>query len=67
MAYDERMGYLWPVRKFAAWRYGVDEPSKAKENTVRAMCRDGKLPSVKVGGEWRIDVRKILEGVKGGN
>ena len=61
MTYDERMGYLWTVRKFAAWKYGTDEPTRANVKTVNDMCREGKLPARKVGKEWRINVRMILE------
>lgn len=63
---DERMGWLWTVKKFAAWKYDVEEPSKSNVKTVNDMCRDGKLPCVKLGREWRINVREILEGAKSG-
>ena len=67
MSTESRMDSLWTVRRFAAWKYGVDEPTDSQTNTVRWMCTNGKLPSVRIGKEWRIDVRRILEGVTGGN
>ena len=57
------MACLWSVGKFAKWKYETDEPTKAQHNTVLHMCQEGTLPAVKIGREWRIDVRKILEGV----
>jgi excisionase family DNA binding protein len=26
-----------------------------KEQTVAIMCREGKIPGIKIGGEWRFD------------
>ena len=60
---EERMACLWTVEKFARWKYDTDAPTKAQRNMVTRMCQQGRLPAVKVGREWRIDVRKILEGV----
>ncbi|MBQ6491090.1 MAG: helix-turn-helix domain-containing protein [Atopobiaceae bacterium] len=34
-------------------------------NTVERMCRDGVLPAVRVGRQWRIDTRKIMEAFDG--
>lgn len=34
---------------------------KAHTNTVYKMCRQGRLPSLKMGKEWRIDKQKLLE------
>lgn len=37
-------------------------------NTVKAMCRDGRLPAVKGGRAWRIKreaVQALLEGEEG--
>ena len=60
------MDDLWTVRRFAKWKYGTDEPTKAQENSIRHMCQDGTLPAAKVGREWRIDTMRILEGVRNG-
>jgi len=27
--------------------------------TVRRLCREGKIPSFKAGGQWRFDVKEI--------
>ena len=55
------MNDLWTVDEFARWKHATLQPSKAQENAVRQMCRDGKLPARKVAGQWRINTRKILE------
>lgn len=63
------MEHLWSIRRFARWRYELPdfvEPTKSQMNAVTKMCRDGVLPALKVGRQWRIDTRKILEGVKNG-
>ena len=52
---------LWTVNEFAQWKHKTRSPSKAQENAVRQMCRDGTLPAKKVGMAWRINTRKILE------
>jgi len=63
------MDDLWSVKRFCRWRYeladGV-EPTKSQENIVTKMCRDGTLPAVKVGAQWRIDTSRILEDAKHG-
>ena len=64
---DDMMDCLWTVKRFARWKYETDEPSKSNINQVGRMCVEGKLPAVKVGGQWRIDVRQILKGVSGGD
>lgn len=33
---------------------------KTHTNTVYKMCRQGRLPSVKIGKEWRIDKQKLV-------
>lgn len=61
------MDELWTIRHFARWRYDLPEskePTKGQLNTVTKMCRDGTVPAVKVGTQWRIDTRKILEGAR---
>lgn len=66
---DEMMDCLWSVKRFARWLYELDdadEPSKSQINYIGHMCKDGKLPAVKVGKKWRIDVRRILNGGKHG-
>ena len=63
------MDNLWSVKRFCRWRYDLDEgatPTKGQVNTVEKMCRDGVLPAVQVGRQWRIDTRKIMEGVTNG-
>lgn len=39
---------------------------KAHTNTVYKMCRQGRLPSVKMGKEWRIDKQKLMESMMEG-
>jgi len=39
---------------------------KAHTNTVYKMCRQGRLPSVKMGREWRIDKEKLAASMKAG-
>lgn len=61
------MDQLWTVERFCRWRYELPdgaEPTKSQIGTVEKMCRAGTLPAMKVGRQWRIDTRKILEGEK---
>lgn len=61
------MDALWTIKRFARWRYELPdgaEPTKDQINTVTKMCREGAVPAVKVGTQWRIDTRKILEGAR---
>lgn len=61
------MENLWSIRRFCKWRYELPdgaEPTKGQLNSVTRMCREGTLPAVKVGKQWRIDTGKIIEGVK---
>lgn len=60
------MDDLWTIKRFCRWKYETEEPTKAQLNSISAMCREGKLPAVKLLGEWRIDTSKILEGVRNG-
>lgn len=39
---------------------------KMHTNTVYKMCRDGKLPSVKIGKEWRIDKSRFAQFLESG-
>ena len=58
------MDDLWTVRRFCRWKYNLPdgtEPKKSQVNTVSKLCRDGKLPAVKLCGEWRIDVSEIMK------
>lgn len=60
------MDHLWSIRRFCRWRYDLadgEEPSKSQVNAVSQMCRNHTLPAVKVGGQWRIDTKAIMEGV----
>lgn len=61
------MDDLWTVKRFACWKYETDEPTKAQENAVTSMCREGILPAAKVGREWRIDTAEIVRGVRNGD
>ena len=61
------MDELWTARRFAAWKYETDEPTQGQVNTVLKMCQRGTLPAVKIGREWRIDTRQILEKVRNGS
>lgn len=61
------MDALWTIRRFARWLYELPdgaEPTKGQLNTVTKMCREGLVPAVKVGRQWRIDTGKILEGAR---
>jgi hypothetical protein len=42
------------VETLASMVYGVDEPSKAQRNGVAKLCREGRVPAVKVGRRWLI-------------
>ena len=64
---DEQMASLWTVKRFCKWKYDTDEPTKAQLNTVYKMCAKKKLPALKCGREWRIDIEKFLEGLSHGN
>lgn len=33
--------------------------------TVAKLCREGKLPAVKIGGSWRINRRKLMAMIEG--
>lgn len=60
------MDYLWTIKRFCRWRYELPdgaEPTKGQINTVSKMCREGVLPAVRVGNQWRIDTKRIMEGV----
>lgn len=42
--------------------YTVDEVASALKlhpYTVRRLCREGKIPSFKAGGQWRFDIKEI--------
>jgi excisionase family DNA binding protein len=39
---------------------------KAHSNTVYKMCREGTLPAVKIGKEWRIDRERLAKFMEGG-
>jgi len=42
--------------------FTVDEVAKAVKlhpYTIRRLCRDGKIPAFKFGGQWRFDVKEI--------
>lgn len=42
--------------------YTVDEVAEALKlhpYTIRRLCRDGKIPGFKFGGQWRFDVQDI--------
>ena len=52
-SYEQPMNYRTP--KELAYEYDVSE------TTVIRWCRTGYLPSIKVGGHWRIDPDVDLE------
>ena len=61
------MDDLWTVRRYCIWKYNLPdgtEPKKSQVNTVSKLCRDGKLPAMKLCGEWRIDVSEIMKEVR---
>ena len=42
--------------------YTVDEVAgalKVHPYTIRRLCREGKIPCFKFGGQWRFDVQEI--------
>jgi excisionase family DNA binding protein len=42
--------------------FTVDEVARAVKlhpYTIRRLCRDGKIPAFKFGGQWRFDVKEI--------
>ena len=44
--------------------YTVDEVAgalKLHPYTVRRLCREGKIPCFKFGGQWRFDAKEIEE------
>ena len=48
--------------------YTVEEVAKAlrlHEYTIRRLCRDGKIPAFKVGGQWRFGKNEIDKFIKG--
>ncbi|VAX19581.1 hypothetical protein MNBD_NITROSPINAE04-2173 [hydrothermal vent metagenome] len=44
----------------------ISQILKTHSNTVYKMCREGILPAVKIGKEWRIDRRKLALFMEGG-
>ena len=44
--------------------YTVDEVAEALKlhpYTVRRLCREGKMPGFKIGGQWRFDKKEFDE------
>ncbi len=42
--------------------YTIDEVAEALKlhpYTVRRLCREGKMPCFKIGGQWRFDKKKF--------
>lgn len=39
----------------------VAEALKLHPYTIRRLCREGKIPAFKFGGQWRFDVKEIEE------
>ncbi|MBW2045613.1 MAG: helix-turn-helix domain-containing protein [Deltaproteobacteria bacterium] len=39
----------------------VSEYLRIHPYTVRRLCREGKIPAFKVGGQWRFDIKEIEE------
>ncbi|MBU4479196.1 MAG: helix-turn-helix domain-containing protein [Candidatus Omnitrophica bacterium] len=39
----------------------VAEALKIHPYTVRRLCREGKLPCFKIGGQWRFRKKKLAE------
>ena len=42
--------------------FTVDEVARAVKlhpYTIRRLCREGKIPAFKFGGQWRFDVKEI--------
>ncbi|MBU4477609.1 MAG: helix-turn-helix domain-containing protein [Candidatus Omnitrophica bacterium] len=49
--------------------YTVDEVAEALKihpYTVRRLCREGKLPCFKIGGQWRFSKSEIQEWIDKG-
>ena len=64
--FEVRNGFddLWTVRRFSKWKFETEEPTKAQINVVTRMCRNGTLPAMKIGKEWRIDTAEIMRGAR---
>ncbi len=63
------MDGLWSTRRFAHWWYELpdgEQPTKAQMNSTSQRCRDGVLPAMKICGEWRIDMKELMEGARNG-
>ncbi len=63
------MDDLWSVERFCRWKYGIPEGepvTRGKRQFVARACKEGRLPAVRVLGEWRIDVGRILKGARHG-
>ncbi|MBU4348576.1 helix-turn-helix domain-containing protein [Patescibacteria group bacterium] len=48
--------------------YTVDEVAEALKlhpYTVRRLCREGKIPCFKFGGQWRLDKQELNKWRKG--
>jgi len=39
----------------------VAEALKLHPYTIRRLCREGKIPAFKFGGQWRFDLKEIEE------
>ena len=50
----EKLPALMTVQEFA-------ELTRVNPVTIRRNCQQGKLPSIKVGGHWRIVTEKALD------
>ena len=62
------MDHLWSIKRFCRWRYELADdavPTRGQVNTVERMCRDGVLPAVRVGRQWRIATRTSMEAFDG--
>lgn len=55
------MDHLWPLDRFSRWFYQTDAPTKGERDELTKMCRERRLPAVKLGRKWFVDTREILK------
>lgn len=53
------MESLWPLERFAGWYYGTESMTKGQRDELTKMCRERRLPAVKLGRKWFVDTAEI--------
>jgi excisionase family DNA binding protein len=54
---SERISPLMTVKDAASWL-------QMNEQTIKKLCREGKIPCFKIGKNWRFDREELSEWVK---